>query len=161
MKRLWIILPLIMLALTGMSQSEEALRKIESAKIALLTDRMNLTPDQAEKFWPIYNEYSLRVRENRMEYDQLRRSIDPQSASEDENKRLLEVGMRVKQNQLQLEQQYSERMLNVISNRQMVNMRRAEEDFRKMLIEKVRERRQQNERMQQNRNRNNQRLNNS
>ncbi len=139
------------------AQDPEALRKIEAAKIALITERLNLTPDQAEKFWPIYNEFFNRQKEVRREYTDMRRTVDPKTASEEQNKQLLELGMRVKENQLQLEREYSERLLKVISNRQMVNLRKAEEDFRKILMEKMRQRQMANQRK---RNQNNQRLRN-
>ena len=31
--------------------------KIEAMKIAFLTKRLQLTPDEAQKFWPVYNQY--------------------------------------------------------------------------------------------------------
>jgi hypothetical protein len=36
---------------------------LESMKIGFLTNRLNLTPPEAEKFWPIYRLYSKEVRE--------------------------------------------------------------------------------------------------
>lgn len=31
--------------------------KLESAKVAFITQRIDLTPDQAEKFWPLYHQH--------------------------------------------------------------------------------------------------------
>jgi hypothetical protein len=31
---------------------------IESMKIAYLTKKLNLTPDEAQKFWPVFNQFS-------------------------------------------------------------------------------------------------------
>ena len=31
--------------------------KIQAQRVAFFTERLNLTPAEAEKFWPIYNEY--------------------------------------------------------------------------------------------------------
>lgn len=36
---------------------------LESMKIGFLTARLNLTPAEAEKFWPIYHQYSKEVRQ--------------------------------------------------------------------------------------------------
>jgi hypothetical protein len=71
-------------------------------------------------------------------YNDARKMIDPKKASEEENKRLLELGLEVKENQLAIERNYSGKMLNVISSRQMMELRGAESDFRKMLVERVR-----------------------
>ncbi len=31
--------------------------KIESLRIAFISQRLNLTPEEAQKFWPVYNQY--------------------------------------------------------------------------------------------------------
>ena len=144
----------LMLSLTmGMaySQNEKALEKIEAAKIALITQRLELSPEQAEKFWPLYNEYSKQRRAYTSEYTQARKEFNAETATEEEYKKLLDLGEQVKQSQLNLEQQYSDRLLKVISNRQMLNLRKAEGDFRRMLLERMREQGNQRERLNRNR----------
>ena len=136
MKKL-ILIPFLFLALFVKGQSKETLKKIEAAKIALITERLNLTPEQAERFWPIYREYSARNKEIRKDFDQARRKFDPNTATEDENKRMLEMGSRVKERQLDLEKEYSQRILQVITNRQLNNLREAERDFREMLLRRI------------------------
>lgn len=37
--------------------SKEMREKIETMRIAYLTERINLTPQEAQVFWPIYNQY--------------------------------------------------------------------------------------------------------
>ena len=60
--------------------------KLESARIAYFTSRMNLTPDEAAKFWPVYNEYRKAMdearRANRGEFHELRRMTEEGNASE-------------------------------------------------------------------------------
>ncbi len=126
--------------------------KIEARKIALITQKLELTPEQAERFWPIYNEFSQKRREILRDFNQARQGFDPQSATEEETRRMVDMGLRVKEQRLNLERDYSERMRQVITDRQLLNLRRAEEDFKQMLLKRMRERRQQ---AQQNRERNN------
>ena len=33
-------------------------KRIQALKIAYLTRQMNLTPEEAQRFWPVYNKYS-------------------------------------------------------------------------------------------------------
>jgi len=128
-----------MSALFGsMAQSPEAMEKIEAAKIALITERLELTPEQAEKFWPIYREFGKQRQEIRRDFDQARRKFDPNKASEEENKKMLEMANQVKERQLKLEREYSERILKVITTRQMNNLRKAENDFKEMLLRRIR-----------------------
>lgn len=117
---------------------EQVLQKIENAKIALITKRLDLSSEQAQQFWPIYNDFYNKQKAIRSTYLEAKRGVDPSTATESQNKQLLELGLKVKEQQLQLEKDYSTRMLNVITSRQMVELRKAESDFRKMLVERVR-----------------------
>jgi hypothetical protein len=36
--------------------------KIQSLKIAFITQKLQLTPDEAQKFWPVYNQYDNEIR---------------------------------------------------------------------------------------------------
>lgn len=40
--------------------------KIEPLKIAYITRKLNLTPEEAQHFWPIYNQYAKELREARI-----------------------------------------------------------------------------------------------
>jgi len=40
--------------------------RLEALKIAYITNRLNLSPEEAQKFWPIYNQYSLELKVARL-----------------------------------------------------------------------------------------------
>jgi hypothetical protein len=42
-------------------------RKLAGLKVAYVTNQLNLTPEEAEKFWPVYNNYIKEFRKARME----------------------------------------------------------------------------------------------
>jgi len=146
------------------AQNPEALKKLESAKIGLITERLGLSPEQAEKFWPIYREFSERRRGLRAEYKAAKDNIDLSNASEQETRNLEELRLNLKEQEVRLEKEYSGKMLDVISSRQLVSLRKAEDDFRKMIIRRIRERNQtkrmDKEQMRQRINKQNQRRNN-
>ncbi len=155
MKKVLSTLLAIIMACSVFGQAQDTREKIEAAKIALITERLELTPDQAEKFWPVYREYSQKNRELRSSFRKVRKDFDPNTATEEENKKMLEMANSVKQQQLDLEKEYSKRVLKVITSRQLNNLRRAESDFKEMLLKRIRA--QQMKRQQQ-RNRNDERL---
>jgi hypothetical protein len=39
-------------------ESNKVVNLIQTQRIAFFTQKMGLTPDEAQKFWPIYNEYT-------------------------------------------------------------------------------------------------------
>lgn len=147
MKALLISLVFLFNAVLSIAQDPEALKKIESARIALITERLELTPEQAEKFWPIYREYSNKREELRREFVEARRDVKRDNVTEEESKKLLEKGLDLKERQVSLERAYSEKFNKVITTRQILQLRKAEDDFRQMLLERVERRREARDRM--------------
>lgn len=61
---------LLFILVTGLIFSAGAQRKqgsVEAIKIAYYTKKLNLTPEEAQKFWPIYNMYFAEVRQIRQQ----------------------------------------------------------------------------------------------
>ncbi len=154
MKRLSIILIAFFLAFGALAQSKEAMRKIESARIALITERLGLTPEQAEKFWPVYREYEMQQRALRKQFREARKNIDMENITEEQGKELMQIMMDLKQKELNLEKEYSKRLTRVISTQQLLKLRAAEKDFQRMLLKRLqhqRDRQMQNRKMMERR----------
>ena len=139
---------LALIPLMGRAQNPEALEKIESARIALITERLKLTPEQAEKFWPLYREYMDKREELRREFTDARKNLGGDRMTEEESKKLLDKGLELKERQLALEKNYTERLNTVITTQQILQLRRAEDDFRQLLLQRIERRREQRDRLQ-------------
>lgn len=59
------ITPLLSLNAQQEGGNEDA---IESLKIAFLTKQLSLTPEEAQKFWPVYNQYTMELKKMRKEH---------------------------------------------------------------------------------------------
>jgi len=152
MKNIAIFGILILMSMPTYGQDKAAMQKIESARIALITERLELTPDQAEKFWPLYREYNLQRRQIRAEFRNTRQSVDIQNLSEEQSKELMQKAMELKQQELNLEKKYAERMTQVISTQQMLRLRNAEKEFQQRLLQRIQQQRlqqDQNQKMMQ------------
>lgn len=114
--------------------------KVEATRIALISNRLGLTPDQAEKFWPVYREFAQKRGEVRSEFQNAQRDMDPNPNTE-KQQALINLGLQLKQRELDLEKDYSGRILRVISAQQLINLRRAEQDFRQMILNQLQQRR--------------------
>jgi ssDNA-binding replication factor A large subunit len=55
MKRILLFICFAVSCILGKAQNGE---RIEPLKIAYITKRLDLSPEEAQKFWPIYNQYS-------------------------------------------------------------------------------------------------------
>ncbi len=160
MKKVMIVMIITLLlgvmGLQGQDRSSE--QKIQAARIALITERLGLTPEQAERFWPLYNEFAQKRKELRQEYNTEKARLNMATATEEEKKALLDLGLRLKERSVQMERDYSDRMLNVITAQQIMSLRKAEDDFRKMILDQIQRRRmQRQERREQMRDRTNER----
>jgi len=60
-------LSLFSLKMLGQQSKQTPLEQIQSLKIAFLTKELSLTPEEAQKFWPVYNQYEMEMRKARLE----------------------------------------------------------------------------------------------
>ncbi len=127
----------------------KARERVEAARIAMISSRLGLTPDQAEKFWPIYREFAMKRGEMRQEFNRAQRGIDPNNPDPAKQQELINLGLQIKQRELDLEKDYSGRILRVISAQQMISLRRAEQDFRQMILNQLQQRRALQQRREQ------------
>lgn len=74
MKRIVIIIGLFYYSVTsGLSQNgnQKDGGRLEAYKIAYLTRKLNLSIEEAQKFWPIYNKYVIEIRQVRIQHRNL------------------------------------------------------------------------------------------
>ncbi len=68
MKKTFIIISLLFLhcyICIGQSQGDSSGSKIEAVRKAFMTKELQLTPEELEKFWPVYNNYFSELRQAR------------------------------------------------------------------------------------------------
>jgi CHASE2 domain-containing sensor protein len=130
----------------GVPTDPIAQEKIKALRVAYISERLQLTPNQAEKFWPIYREFAEERKKVSMELKAAQRDINPNNPDPEKQQRLVELGLQVKQRELDLEKEYSGRLMKVINAQQMLNLRQAEQDFRTLVQQQVQQRRIQQQR---------------
>jgi hypothetical protein len=69
----YLLIIVMMLGVAGMSVAQDDSGnkpnggRLEALKIAYLTKKLNLSTEEAQKFWPIYNQYMDEIRKTRMD----------------------------------------------------------------------------------------------
>ncbi len=120
-------------------RSEEEIKKIQDAKVAIITNRLNLTPEQSTGFWPMYNEYSQR----RREIHRAQRKIINDKKAEGQNDEAvlgnLKEVQELRQKELDLEKEYQNKFLKVITASQVIELYKAERTFNDMLIQRLKQ----------------------
>lgn len=144
MKSIFILLLSYMLLSPAIAQDKPVLtkeakarEKIIAARIAYITEKLNLTPAEAEKFWPIYNEFDQKRKDIRSEAKELRKSPDLTLSKEDADKNAIARQHQVRQKELDLERDYSKRLLEVVSAQKVRALPKTEKDFRDLLLRQI------------------------
>lgn len=119
----------------GLCAQNTQREKVESMRIAFITHRLALTPDESERFWPVYHSY-------RHDLATLRRNFYPMDDGTDPH---LSADKQVdfEQKKLDLKKRYIPQFEAAIGKEKVNKLVGAEEDFKKMLVQIVRNRREQ------------------
>src|SRR6478672_6283805 len=66
MKKIYTIILFLLFFYGAMAQDDQhGLGRLEAYKIAYLTKKLNLSPQEAQQFWPIYNKYQQEIKSAR------------------------------------------------------------------------------------------------
>ena len=122
--------------LGGGGRKGQRLGQLENAKIAFITNRVSLTQDQAQKFWPLYNEFSARRRDLNRSGRLLRREVT-EGMTDPEIRDNFNQAFAMRQQELNLEKEYFEKFQKAVSLRQVAQLFQAERDFTKEVIKRV------------------------
>jgi hypothetical protein len=168
MKNIITFLLSFILLVPAMAQDEEmpvkdrkAMEKIKAARIAYITERLALTPAEAEKFWPIYNEFDKKREAIKLESKAVRKNPDPAKSAEENQKAVIAQQHEFRQKELNLEKDYSSRLLNVVSAQKVMSLPKTERDFRTILLRRMQQQQNLKEQRQQQRDRKDQRPKNN
>ncbi|WP_201747679.1 hypothetical protein [Dyadobacter flavalbus] len=121
-------------------RSEDEIKRIQDAKVAIITNRLNLTPEQSTGFWPIYNEYSQKRREIHREQRMIINNKKALVKTDNQVMNNLKEVQDLRQKELDLEKEYQGRFLKVISASQVIELYKAERTFNDMLIQRLKQR---------------------
>ncbi|MFK7900347.1 MAG: hypothetical protein AB8B61_06285 [Cyclobacteriaceae bacterium] len=122
---------------------KESREKIETAKIGFLTSKLNLTSEQAQVFWPVYNEYSKKrfdLKKTMMQQG-VKKAGDEKTEKDWSQK--LELISKLRRQELDLEDKYKDEFLKVLSPKQVVKLFKAEKEFLSVLRDKITHRHEQ------------------
>lgn len=141
----WIILiglwisPLLLWSQENQVNKQRLEERIETQRIAFITERVKLTPEEAQSFWPVYNEY-------RGKEKVLRASRKPEKAimemDDGEASAHLDRVLEIEQQELQLKVEYSEHLKSILSPKKILRFYMAERQFKERLVQIMSQRRE-------------------
>ncbi len=120
-----------------------AKERVEAMKIGFLTDRLNLTTEEAKTFWPVYNQYSDELeilrKGRRDNIINARENFDEMSDAELEKTVDSEITFR--QQELEIVKKYHPQFKKILPIKKVAKLYKAEEDFKRKLLDMLQDRR--------------------
>jgi Spy/CpxP family protein refolding chaperone len=113
--------------------------------VAYITEQLDLTTEEAQKFWPIYNTFDDKQAELR--HEKMRAILDRfepgsvEKLSEKDASTLLTQMETIEENLFTLRKKFIKDLQGVISAKKIIKLKKAEEDFNRHLLKQMREKR--------------------
>ncbi|MFT4600471.1 MAG: hypothetical protein ACI857_000645 [Arenicella sp.] len=147
MKRLLFILSILLASATfaqpGQGPNKQQKKKdreerIKAEKIAFITTQLDLNSKEAEKFWPIYNEYEAKIEENRKSHrSQAKKLRNYDELSEDEAYSTTEKLLELEVAGSKIRQEYLVKFAAALGKKKAAKVYHAEERFKRELLKKI------------------------
>lgn len=123
----------------GKAERQEKNDNIESMKIAFLTTKLDLSPEEAQVFWPVYNQYTEKLKELRKKRRQDEREAKKniEELTDKEIEQVIENDFAFRQKELDLQKEYNIKFKAVLPIKKVSRLYNAEEQFKRVLIDKL------------------------
>ena len=139
--KLYISLILLFISTITLSQNNDKLEKIKALRVAFISTKLELTSNEAQKFWPIFNEFDKNQTDLRKEKRILMMKLKHQntsSLSDIEMQKLLDTSELLESNIQTNRQELVKNLKGVISPQKIILLKQLEEDFKKTLLKQMR-----------------------
>ena len=140
MKHNFLILILMLFGFTSANAQENPKEQIIALKTAYITEHLQLTPEEAEKFWPIYNKYDQENHNFRMENRNMYCNLNDKSTNKEEAQEILKDYIDLEEARCALRKNMILELANVLPPKKIINLKRVEDDFHRKLLKEYRTR---------------------
>ncbi len=119
---------------------------IRALKVVFITEQLELSPKEAEKFWPVYNlysakEYNLKFHETRKLRNQIMSSGGVDAISDTEADQLLKKLIDIENEIAIVKNEMYVKLKPIIGSKKLIKLQIAEVEFNKKVLEELRKKR--------------------
>ena len=143
MKALKIYLLLLFMAASSLAFAQRGGQpvdpeRMQAARIAFITTRINLKTEQAEKFWPLFNSFTESREASMRAVGDLSKGVE--SMTEEEAKSRIQQKLQIQQKLVQDEKIFVAEAAKVLTYKQLLLLQNIAKDFNRHLYDRGRER---------------------
>jgi Spy/CpxP family protein refolding chaperone len=131
MKKLTLILIFLAISIVGYTQDRDQSydkEKLDAARVAYITNRLDLKPSQAEKFWPVFNQYQEDRKVLMEDMSTLNRSV-MQETDNDMAKIKIAKRFEIQQKMMDREKEFMNEIIQVITPVQALKLNGVNREF--------------------------------
>jgi hypothetical protein len=115
--------------------------KIDRLKIGFITTELALTTEEAEKFWPVYNELETKVKELRKASRKVQKEVEDgyDALSNEDAKKKMATLFENDEKEVALKKEYAEKISKIIGEKRSLKLLSLEHEFRRELLDRLKE----------------------
>jgi Spy/CpxP family protein refolding chaperone len=124
----------------GMGRNpRKKMEKIKTYKIAFITEKLNLTPEEAEKFWPVYNSHMKEMEQlQKTRFDNIPNAPkDMEDLTKEEAEAAVDEILDNEKNILDLKIEFKNKLKPILSAKKILRLFDAEREFRMELMKRL------------------------
>lgn len=115
-------------------------QKIHLLKSSYITNALNLTPKEAEKFWPVYNLYSDKIHDLKLELEEgldkkSFKNGDFENISNSDAETFLNKSLQIEQEILTQKIKMQKELSKIISPKKIIMLQRTEKGFNRRMLQ--------------------------
>lgn len=144
MKQFFTIILLLFTTLIFSQEMDEKIERVKALRVAYISDRLDLTPEEAQKFWPLFNQFDDKQSDLNREKRKLMFKLRPENAvnlTEKESAQLIAEDERLETEIQNNKRQLARNLQGVIPNQKILILRQIEIEFKQKLLKQIKERR--------------------
>lgn len=122
----------------GMSRNNAQrpnVERVKAIRVAVLTEKMNLSTEEAEKFWPVYNEYE---REQKKIKEKFQPNKDILSLDDAAVEKHLFGMLDMEEELVKLKKKYYQNFSKMVGSRKVAILAKSDREFNFAMIERLR-----------------------
>ncbi len=138
--RLTVILLICTLSLSAQNLSkQEKLERIKAQKIAFITNRLQLTTNEAQKFWPVYNEFFAKKEQLNKEKKQVNLDLKNNWKNYPDSKKteLIDQLVSFKLKDAELQMEFHNQLKKILPIDKVILLHQVESQFKTYLLKQL------------------------
>lgn len=145
MKTYHVTLLSFLMMLSGLLHAQQRRDNIEALHTAFITEKLNLSRDESQKFWPVYNDYRNDLdaikKQRQQNKEMIRKAGGIDNMSNADAQKLIANETDIETRELELRKEYIVKFEQVLSPQKVAKFYIAEDEFKLYLLKQLSERR--------------------